>query len=189
MSESKLCDRSTSFAVPIVDLVMKTRFITAISSAFFCLTFLLSFCGCGGGIIRYSGVSLKRLEYSSVKYNGGFTREYVFDFESNTVKTRGYIPGQSDIPDYEMIASFTDDEETELIDRLYSYGLFEIKNDYPSPAGIIDGGGWSLTVEYSDGTVKESTGSNNSPKSVFKKCANAFYDICGEGVVAGVTQK
>ena len=73
-----------------------------------------------------------------------------------------------------------------MIDKLYTYGLFDIKKEYKSPPGIVDGGGWSLKINYNDGTSKESSGSNNSPSSVFSKCAKAFFDICGQGVVARV---
>ena len=61
-----------------------------------------------------------------------------------------------------------------------------IKENYKSPPGIVDGGGWNLRIDYNDGTSKVSRGSNNSPRTVFSKCAKAFFDICGDGVVAPV---
>ncbi|MBO4422162.1 MAG: hypothetical protein J5879_01895 [Clostridia bacterium] len=142
--------------------------------------------GCQKTVGQYEGKPLLSLTYEQVDYNGGWTDTYIFDFENNSVKKRGYLPGESEEPEFSEIAAFTDDEEAGFINKLCSYGLFDIKDNYPSPPGIIDGGGWCLTVEYRDGTVKRSTGSNNSPVSVFSKCAEAFYDICREGVVSYV---
>ncbi len=72
-----------------------------------------------------------------------------------------------------------------MINKIYTYGLFDIKEEYKSPGEIIDGGGWSLQIDFADGTIKTSDGSNNSPNA-FRDCAKAFYDLCLDGVVAYV---
>ena len=147
---------------------------------------IVSFVGCSEAVKEYDKTPLTKLTYTQVDYNGGFTTEYLFDFENNTAIKHAFLPGDDENDRTETLAEFTDEQEKELINKLYSYGLFEIKKEYKSPPGIMDGGGWDLKIEYDDGTSKESSGSNNSPKSVFEKCAKAFYDICGNGVVARV---
>ena len=142
--------------------------------------------GCSAGIEEYDKTPLMSLTYTKVNYNGGFTQEYFFDFEKNVVIRHSFLPGDEENDRVETLAEFSDEQEKTLIDKLYTYGLFDIRKEYSSPPGIVDGGGWSLKINYVDGTGKESSGSNNSPSSVFSKCAKAFFDICGDGVVARV---
>ena len=142
--------------------------------------------GCSEGVKEYDKTPLTSLTYTQVDYNGGFTTEYLFDFEKNIVTRHSYLPTDDENDRMETLAEFSDEQEKTLIDKLYTYGLFDIKKEYKSPPGIVDGGGWSLKINYNDGTSKESSGSNNSPSSVFSKCAKAFFDICGQGVVARV---
>ncbi len=151
-----------------------------------CVSCILTLASCELPIKEYTGICLRNLTYESIDYNGGYTNTYVIDFENNLVKIRGYLPYEDEEAEFKILANFSDEEEKELINKLYSYGLFSIKDNYPSPPGIIDGGGWNLTIEYSDGTTKKSTGSNNSPGLVFSNCAKAFYDICGDGIVGYV---
>ena len=145
--------------------------------------------GCSEGVKEYDKTSLTSLTYTQVDYNGGFTTEYLFDFEKNIATRHSYLPTDDENDRMETLAEFSDEQEKILIDKLYTYGLFDIKKEYKSPPGIVDGGGWSLKINYNDGTSKESSGSNNSPSSVFSKCAKAFFDICGDGVVAYVPPK
>ena len=161
------------------------RFITMI----LCVFTLLLLVGCETPIKEYRGKEILQLTFKMVDYNGRYTRTYIFDFEGNVVKSRGYLPYEDEEPEFDIIADFSEDEEGKLINKLYSYGLFNINDSYPAPPGIIDGGGWDLTVEYSDGSSKKSSGSNNSPDAVFSNCAKAFYDICGDGIVAYVPEE
>ena len=160
-----------------------------ISFALSVVTILCCLVGCCDIIKEYDKTPLERLTYTQVNYLGGFTTEYLFDFEQNVVTRRSYLPTDDENDSMETLAEFSDEEEKTLIDKLYTYGLFDIKKEYKSPPGIVDGGGWSLKINYNDGTSKESSGSNNSPSSVFSKCAKAFFDICGDGVVAYVPPK
>lgn len=152
------------------------------------LVLCIGLCGCvhGKKIKQYEGTPLTQLTFETVDYHGGFTTTYVFDFAENTVKTRGYLPVDGSKPDFETLTEFTEQQEQTLINKLYSFGLFNIKAEYKSPPGILDGGGWTLQIIYADETTKVSRGSNNTPKAVFKNCATAFYDICHDGIVAHV---
>ena len=156
---------------------------------FLCVICFLTLIGCQKTLGQYDGTPLLILKYETVDYNGGWTNTYIFDFENNRVQQRSYLTEEDEETEFNELATFSDDEETLLINSLYSYGLFDIKDNYPSSSGVMDGGGWSLIIEYSDGTTKESMGSNNSPSSVFSDCAKAFYLVCGEGVVSSVPQE
>lgn len=124
--------------------------------------------------LEYVRSNIKELYFGKIKFlMGMYTNRYHFDFVNNTVKS-----GKT------VVAEFSDEEEEILINKLYSAGLFHIDDHYKSPENIVDGGGWELTIEFADGKTKKSTGSNNAPTDVFKKCAMAFYDICGDGVVS-----
>lgn len=155
----------------------------------FCLALLIPLCclfGCSDSVKEYDKTPLTTLTYTRVDYNGGFTEEYLFDFEKNVATKHSYLPTEEEHGKVRTLVEFSEEEEKALIDRLYTYGLFEIKEEYKSPPGIMDGGGWTLKIAYSDGVCKESKGSNNSPESVFSECAKAFFDLCGDGVVAYV---
>ncbi len=157
-----------------------------------CMLILMLLCvslfGCNGDIQikEYDGTPLTQLKYQSIDYNGGYIEEYIFDFNDNSVKVRGYLPDKESETNFETIAEFTDQQEQTLINKLYTYSLFDIKREYKSPEGILDGGGWNLEIKYADGTNKLSIGSNNSPRKVFENSAKAFYDICRQGIVADV---
>ena len=153
------------------------------------LIVVLTASGCAPIVRDYTGTPLSLLSFKTIDYMGGYTQLYIFDFEANVAQVSRYMPDESEQPQFEIIATFSDAEEDKLIDKLYSYGLFSIKANYPAPPNIFDGGGWNLTIEYSDGTTKESKGSNNSPTFVFRNCAKAFYDICRDGIVANVPQE
>jgi hypothetical protein len=95
------------------------------------------------------------------------------------------LPGEDDENErvFDVFASFTDDEEKTFIDSCYSFGLFNLKDKYTTTEKIIDGGSWSLGIEYDDGSNKTSYGINAGPKNIFNKCTTVFYDLCGDGVV------
>lgn len=144
----------------------------------------LTFVSCNEKIKDYTGTPIVNLSYETVNYFGGYTQTYILDFENNVVKARGCFREEKESTDFDIIANFSDEEETRLINKLYTYGLFDIEEKYELDA--IDGGGWDLVVEYNDGTTKKSSGSNDQPKLVFENCAKAFYDICERGIVAYV---
>ena len=138
-------------------------------------------------IKEYTETPLSSLSYKTVDYMGGYTETYTLDFVSNTVTKSTFSPWLEDTEEEsEIIARFTEDEERDFINKIYSYGLFNIKEHYEPDYTVMDGGGWSLVVNYSDGTSKKSTGNNASPKEVFNNCAIPFYDLCGEQVIGYV---
>ena len=126
--------------------------------------------------------TLTKIAFTVVDYNGGYTTDYLIDFESNEIKSRGYLPYGEETPDFETLKSFTETEEAFLIEKLTACGFFTLDEVYPDPGNIIDGGGWELEVVFGDGTQKRSVGSNNSPSTVFSEAAKALYVICENGI-------
>lgn len=157
---------------------MKKSLIFLVS---FVILFLFSGCD---KIKEYDGPPLEKLTFETVDYHGGFTRIYVFDFVNDSVSKSEHFPEEAE--EFETIATFTEEQEKDFLDHCYSYGLFNLKEHYKTEDVIADGGGWTLTIKYVDGTSKTSTGDNARPTKVFNACATAFYDLCGVGVVGVV---
>ncbi len=155
-----------------------------------CVALLLVLAGCRAEekAPAPAQVLLKSLQFDMSSYLVGFTTSYVFDFEKNVVQESSIYQRYYDEPQFTQIAAFSDDQEKTLIEKLDSFGFFDQEEDYPPPGVVYDGGGWDLTVEYADGTVKRSKGNNNFPK-LFADCAKAFYDICERGVCAYVPEE
>ena len=130
-----------------------------------------------------------KITYQTVDYNGGYTTNAVLNFENNEYRRNAYLPENTDFkePELELIKTFSDEEEKEFIKGINDAGLLNIKEHYEK-SGIIDGGGWTLIIEFSDGTIFKSTGSNDSPQNVFNKCSTYFYDLCNEEVMGMLPQ-
>lgn len=138
-------------------------------------------------IKEYTGTKIIKITHTSIDYMGGYTIKDELDFNENKYSSLGYLPTEVENPELELKSTFTDEEEKVFMDECYTYGLFDLKESYSAP-DIIDGGGWSLIIEYEDGTTKISKGSNAGPTKVFNKCATTFYDLCGQGVVGRVPE-
>lgn len=138
-------------------------------------------------IVEYKGTPLSTLTFENIDYMGGLTVTYIIDFNENTVVKTVYMPWEEGQQyETEDICEFTEDEERIFINKIYSYGLFDINDRYEPDHTVYDGGGWSLLIEYNDGSVKKSTGSNASPERVFQNCAIPFYDLTGIDILGGV---
>lgn len=150
---------------------------------------IIALCGCSNDfVMTYHGTPLDSLTYESVDYNGGATTTYVFDFQNNVAKRRFFSPeNETSAPDdWVVLKQFSEVEEKQLIDKLYTRGLFSIGKNYKTLLPIIDGGGWTLQIHYSNGKTKVSKGSNAQPTQVFANCAKAFFDLLEEGVLWSV---
>lgn len=153
------------------------------------LFFMISLTGCNAiesktQIIEYDGKTVNKLMYETIDYMGGFKDIRIIDFIDNNYYFQTYIPEGFDDEGYselDLRRNFTEKEEKIFIDACYSYGLFDL-DDFYQETGIDDGGGWTLIIEYEDGTTKVSRGDNAGPDEVFKKCSIYFYDLCGEKV-------
>lgn len=131
---------------------------------FVSVVFLFLFSGCDK-IKEYDGVDIKTLTFETVEYHGGYITTYIFDFINNNVRKSGFLPLPDETEErvFETIVTFTDEQEKAFIDYCYSYGLFDLNEHYETNEIIADGGGWTLTLEYIDGTSKTSTGDNARP--------------------------
>lgn len=167
---------------------MKKFWVISISV---CCCLALVVCGVlfGFGIIirKYKETPLLKLTFETVQEYNGITETYVVDFVSNDIKKHVLLPYAEEQPEVKVLANFSEEQEAVLINKLYTYGLFDIKGLYPQRPGIGEfGSNWDLAIDYADGITKKSRGINNSPMFVFRRCAKAFYDICRDGIVGYV---
>ena len=153
---------------------------------FICLLLLLFIflLGCNK---EYSGLNIVKLSFQTVDYMGGSTVTKELDFIKNQYKKKNYSPFNDVEEDYKVLKEFSDEQEKIFINGIYNSGLLKI-NEYYKNENIDDGGGWTLVVEYEDGSIFKSRGSNDSPKRVFDKCSTYFYDLCGEEVMGSLPE-
>lgn len=137
--------------------------------------FLLTLSGCS---YQYEGKEVKTIYYESVNYNGGFTKEFVVDLENGTVKYKETDPIELTFSDFEVIYTFDTSKVEEFMNQAGEAGLFELEKEYVNPY-IIDGGGWTFTITYEDGEIKESNGVNEFPDE-FKEADYAFFYLYGD---------
>ena len=125
------------------------------------------------------------LTFETVDYFGGEAVTHFLDFKTNEYK-RKYRPysndGNAEYTDLTLIKTFTDDEKEEFFKGISDAHLLSIKNEYKNEH-VYDGGGWTLIIEFKDGEVFTSNGSNASPEKVFNKCSTYFYDLCGTEIM------
>ena len=133
----------------------------------------------------YSGLAINKLSFKTIDYMGGYTINKVIDFQTNQYLKSEYIPWEDIETSLEVKKTFTDEEEVEFINGIGNAGLFNI-DEYYKNEHIDDGGGWELIIEYQDGSVFKSVGSNDSPRRVFNKCSTYFFDLCGEEVMGAL---
>lgn len=126
----------------------------------------------------YQGKDIANIEYRTVDYFGGYTKEHIVDLENMQVRSRGYMP-QEEKPTFLVEATFTKEKVSAFVNKIYQAGLLDIEETYPSPGGIADGSGWQLKICYVDGSIKYSSGDNNGPTAIFQKADYAFYELYG----------
>ena len=143
------------------------------------LLFSLFLIGCNKD---YSGLAINKLSFKTIDYMGGATVTKVIDFQTNQYLKSENIPWKEVETTLEVKKTFTDEEEMIFINGIGNAGLFDI-DEYYKEEHVMDGGGWELVIEYQDGTIFVSKGSNKSPTRVFNKCSTYFYDLCGEEVM------
>lgn len=129
---------------------------------------------------KYEGKEVSSIEYVSIDYNGGYTTETIVDFIDCQVLNRGYLPADINTEEYSIDYRFEESSISTFLDEVGGVGLFDLDDNYPSPGGIDDGGGWSLSINYADGSSKTSSGSNNYPSDVFQKADYAFFNLYGD---------
>ena len=97
------------------------------------VSLLLScFIGCGATIKEYDETPLTSLTYTHVDYNGGFTTEYFFVFDKNTVTLHSYLPTDEEHDRMETLAEFTDEEDHIIPVNVYK----DPKTDRDTGAGF-----------------------------------------------------
>ncbi|MDO9629154.1 MAG: hypothetical protein Q7I99_04560 [Acholeplasmataceae bacterium] len=142
------------------------------------LVMLLIFSLCSS--YEYKGKDILAIEYIKVNYNGGYTKVTKIELVNCQVLSKEYLPTDEVIDEFSIDNNFQEDSIDLFLNQIGEAGIFDLKAHYQSPGGIIDGGGWTLTIYYADGTSKISAGENNYPVTVFKKADYAFYNLYGD---------
>ncbi|MFP4286776.1 MAG: hypothetical protein ACLFRI_03665 [Candidatus Izemoplasmataceae bacterium] len=149
-----------------------------ITIAFGLVLFGFSLLGCAS--YEYSGKAISTIEYTTVDYFGEYTHVTIIDLENGEVLHREFFPTDEIIPDYEVIYTFDVTEVDSFLNQFDASGVFEMKDEYDTDEHIDDGGGWTLTINYQDGTFKTSTGDNFWPSDIFEKADVATVDLYGD---------
>ena len=141
--------------------------------------FSVVFTACSDKIKEYKGTAVSKVVYSS--HDGwGVGSIKTLDFESNNITILEDNPYKSDEESQNLeIKEFSEEDGTYILNALYTYGLFKLKDEYPNDGIVMDGGSWRLTIYYQDGTEKVSYGGVNHPDKVFTKSAIVIYDTTG----------
>ncbi len=85
------------------------------------------------------------------------------------------------------VKSFSEEEEKRFIDSCYSGGLFNLRKKYRRIIELSEFGmDWSVTITYTDGSVKRSWGYMRTPDITFALCRDAFYEMFGLDVLYNV---
>ncbi len=137
---------------------------------------------------NYEGLRIKKITYKTVDYFGGATTTSILDLESNEYLISGYTQYDEEAK-MRLVSTFSDEDEEIFLDNIYKSGLLKIKDNYKTTDIIMDGGGWTLIIEFDDGTEKTSDGDNDGPYELFNKCAIYFYDLCGSGVIGYLSEE
>ena len=150
---------------------------------FLCILMCLSLCGCYNRTLitrKYRGKEISSLEYMVHDYNGGVKTFKKIDFTACSVLNKTSNSSECE-EDYKVIFCFDETKKTELINKLYSSGIFNLKDEYTTNEdGICDGGEWTLTITYSDGSQKISHGEQVWLDKKLEKADIAFFDIVGK---------
>lgn len=141
----------------------------------FGLFFIMSSCNS----YHYEGKEISSIEYITIDFMGGYTSETVVDLMNGQVLKREYFPAESVYEAYEIEYTFDINTLDLFLDEVGATGLFDLEDTYPSPDGVIDGGAWTLSIHYKDGSNRVSNGDNNIPTKIFQEADYAFYHLYG----------
>lgn len=154
------------------------RHIKSINRIVIFLMIIISISSCAP--YEYDGKEISTIIYESIDYMGGYVNETKIDLINGEVLSKAYFPIDEDNETYTIDHQFETNKVDEFLNDAGASGLFELDEHYPSPGGILDGGGWILTINYKDGTNKTSTGSNNYPRKIFERSDYAFFNLYGD---------
>ncbi len=127
-------------------------------------------------IKEYEGTPVSKIVFRSTSGWGVKTTK-VLSFDALNIEETIYNPNKENPqgPTNE-VATFLEEDKKYMVDRFYTYGLFDLKEEYNDNEPVCDGGSWCLTIYFEDGTIKESKGGVLYPQEVFSNSAIAIYD-------------
>lgn len=126
------------------------------------------------------GDEVEYIQYKTIDYNGGYTVDRIMNFSSGEVLEKRGIPTWDMEDEYTVIYTFDTALNDEILKGFHSAGIFRLRSRYNTLSTIMDGGGWVLKIKYTDGTEKESHGSNAGPYWRFNMADDAFFRATGK---------
>lgn len=155
------------------------------------------FCGCTP-TTEYDDLVISKIETTCVEGMAPFPRKFVrtFDFETGTV-TDTWVANINDIPEEDIanfditqyniplpVTSFSEEQAQEFVQEVKSLGFYPWKDRYETTEIICDGGSESVTIFFTDGTVKSTYFYFEYPKD-YEKVTNAFQNYLGANLYCG----
>jgi hypothetical protein len=138
-----------------------------------------------GCTYEYEGKDVESITYTTVDYMGGYTHETIVQLEEGIVYHREYFMNDEELPIFDEIFYFDPEKVNEFLDQAGKAGLFDLKDRYESPEGVLDGGSWKIDIRFIDDEVKESIGINNFPDAL-KEIDYAFFALYGDDLFNSV---
>ena len=155
------------------------------------ITIFCSSCSCNGEtdynfeINEYTGVKITSVTY--------IRRDDSVDFKKIDLVKNQYLKKSCTVDEfenegekvgkYEFQTNYYESDEKTFVDGIYSAGLLNLEDEYKNNITVHTYYDWYLTIEFEDGTKKQSKGMGASPDDIFNKCSTFFYDICREEVI------
>ena len=129
---------------------------------------------------EYHGKDIISIEKTSSDYMGGSTSTQTINFEQGAIYSSyysHYMP--EECYENKLEHEFDPVISDKIISAFYNAGILNLRASYRPLTPVYDGGGWTLTITYADGSKKVSQGSNAGPYLKFKKASEAFYLLTG----------
>ena len=129
---------------------------------------------------KYTGPQISSIEYKTTTSMSGLTNYRILDFSEGSVyEIIDYPTIDGYEAKHELICTFDVSYYTAIVDAFYSKGLLDLDEVYEPEGTVMDGGSWSLTVQYENGSQKASSGYVAAPYEIFTNSDIAFWDITG----------
>ena len=137
-------------------------------------------------IKEYNGVKITSVTY--MKRDTRFVYFKKIDLMNNqyckkSLTEAEYLNNGWDAGQYEFQHEFTEEDEKDFVDGIYSAGLLNMKDEYVNSYPDFDYYDWYIIIDYEDDTTKQTRGMSLQPNDLFNKCSTFFYDICHEEVI------
>lgn len=143
----------------------------------FVVLFLLCSCNTTG---NYDGEESARFEYVTCDFNGGITTHTILDLSSGQLlKKTVFPPSEAEDVEYTILNTLDEIDCSRVVNIIHHCGLLSLEESYTTEDEIIDGGSWTFTVSYKNGSKRVSNGVNAGPSHLFAEADQAIFSNTG----------